>query len=79
MFNNLIILSLDIFDNNIQAETILKYKKTIKYLEIYISESKSFPINKYNELIQNLDKFENLTCLALINYSNCKFNLHNLQ
>ena len=79
MFNNLIILSLDIFDNNIQAETILKYKKTIKYLEIYISESDSFPVNIYNELIQNLDKFENLTCLALINYSNCKFNLHNLQ
>ena len=45
MFNNLIILSLDIFDNNIQAETILKYKKTIKYLEIYISESNSFPVN----------------------------------
>ena len=74
MFNNLIILSLDIFDNNIQAETILKYKKTIKYLEIYISESDSFPVNIYNELIQNLDKFENLTCLALINYSNCSYN-----
>ena len=73
MFNNLIILSLDIFDNNIQAETILKYKKTIKYLKIYVSSSNSFPVNKFNELIQNLDKFENLTCLALINYSNCYF------
>ena len=79
MFNNLIILSLNIIDNNFHAESILKHKKTIKYLKIYISSSNSFPVNKYNKLIQNLDKFENLTCLALINYSNCKFNLHNLQ
>ena len=43
MFNNLNILSLTTRDNNILAETILKHKKTIKYLEICISPS---PVNK---------------------------------